>query len=254
MVNLPEPPSFRLTKQRALVTGGATGLGLACTIALARAGAQVSVASRNIATINATIEALAQIGINIEGFQIDITHIPSVETFFRNHDPFDIVVNSSGAARNKPAFDTSEADYDAVMELNTKGAYFVALEAARRMSDLGRGSIIQISSQMGLVGGIERTVYCASKHAVEGMVKAMAIEWAPMHIRVNSICPTFIATKLTAEVLKDSEKLAWIMSNIKLGRLGQLEDIMGAVVYLASDASRMVTGTHISVDGGWTAG
>ena len=139
------------------------------------------------------------------------------------------------------------------MATNARGAYFLAREAARAMKERG-GTIIQISSQMGVVGGVERTVYCASKHAVEGMTKAMAIEWGKYGIRVNTICPTFIRTEFTVATLDDPEKSAWVRSKIKLGRLGEVEDIMGAAVFLASDASALVTGTRIMIDGGWTAG
>ena len=251
MNQIPFTPSFQLNNKRALVTGGAQGLGLASSAALARAGAHVTIASRNLDTIRSATKKLKELGFQAEGFQLDLTEIENVQKFFNDKEQFDIVVNSSGCTRNSPALETKEEDFDLVMNLNVKGAYFVAIEAAKKMSK--GGSIIHISSQMGLVGGIERAVYCASKHAVEGMVKAMAIEWGPKKIRINSICPTFIRTKLTEKTLDDQEKLNWIMSNIKLGELGQVEDIMGAIVYLASDASRMVTGTNIVIDGGWTA-
>ncbi|NNK79187.1 MAG: SDR family oxidoreductase, partial [Litoreibacter sp.] len=137
--------------------------------------------------------------------------------------------------------------------VNVRAAYFLAQHAARGMIARGGGSIIQISSQMGLAGGPERAVYCGSKHAVEGFNKAMAIELGPESIRVNTICPTFIRTPLTESTLSDPEKRAWIEDKIKLPRLGRVEDIMGCVVYLASDASALVTGTALLVDGGWTA-
>ena len=126
--------------------------------------------------------------------------------------------------------------------------------AAEAMRDAGKpGSIIHISSQMGHVGGIDRAVYCASKHAVEGMVKAMAIEWGRLGIRINTLCPTFIRTPLGEQTLSNPERRAWIEEKIKLGRVGEVEDIMGAVIYLATDASALVTGTALKVDGGWTA-
>ena len=145
-----------------------------------------------------------------------------------------------------------EADLEAVVNVNFKGAYFLAQEAARGMTN--GGSIIQISSQMGHVGGQERAVYCGTKHAIEGINKAMAIEFGPDNIRVNSICPTFIKTPLTEGTFADPAKRAWIDEKIKLPRIGEVEDIMGAVQFLASDASALVTGTSILVDGGWTAG
>jgi NAD(P)-dependent dehydrogenase (short-subunit alcohol dehydrogenase family) len=151
--------------------------------------------------------------------------------------------------------DTKHGDFDAVMNANVRGAYFLATAVARGLMAASKpGSIIQISSQMGHVGGIDRAVYCGTKHAVEGMTKAMAIEWGPKGIRANTICPTFILTELTQPTFDDPEKRAWIEAKIKLGRVGRIEDIMGACVYLASDASALVTGTSLLVDGGWTAG
>ena len=140
------------------------------------------------------------------------------------------------------------------MALNLRAAYFLTREVARGLIAAGRpGSLINVSSQMGHVGGPDRTVYCASKHALEGMTKAMALEWATSGVRVNTICPTFIRSPLAEQTLAIPERRAWILSRIKLGRLGEIQDVMGAVVFLASDASAMVTGTHLIVDGGWTA-
>ena len=141
------------------------------------------------------------------------------------------------------------------MDTNLRSAYFLSTYAATAMKTAGvKGSIIHISSQMGHVGGVDRTVYCTSKHALEGMVKSMAIEWGELGIRINTICPTFIRTALTAATLDDPVRAAWINDKIKLDRVGEVEDIMGAALYLASGASSMVTGTHLLVDGGWTAG
>ena len=164
------------------------------------------------------------------------------------------MVNSAGLARHSKATDTTPEDFDAVMNINVRAAYFLAQQAARGMKTLGAGSIIQVSSQMGHVGGQDRAVYCGTKHAIEGINKSMAIEFGPDNIRVNSVCPTFIRTELTAPTFADPEKRAWIDSKIKLPRVGEVEDIMGAVLFLASDAAGMVTGTSILVDGGWTAG
>ncbi|MEM6478507.1 MAG: SDR family oxidoreductase, partial [Pseudomonadota bacterium] len=166
--------------------------------------------------------------------------------------PFDILCNSAGLARHAATLDVTEADFDAVAGINFKAAFFLAQAAARGMP-LG-GSIIQISSQMGHVGGVDRSVYAATKHALEGMTKAMAIDLGPRGIRVNTICPTFIRTPLTEQTFSNPERVRWIEDKIKLGRIGEVEDIMGAVVYLASEASALVTGTSILVDGGWTAG
>ena len=248
MTPLPKTPSFRLDGKRAFVPGGARGIGLACAAALAEAGAEVTVAARSADQVAEAASALGGSGV-----VLDVTDHDAVRTFFGQSGPFDILCNSAGLARHTSAMDTTPADFDAVMAVNVRAAYFLAQEAARGMVGRG-GSILQISSQMGHVGGIDRAVYCASKHAVEGMTKAMAIEWGPERIRVNTLCPTFIRTPLTAATFADPDKRAWIESKIKLPRVAEVEDIMGAVVFLASDASAMVTGTSLLVDGGWTAG
>jgi len=191
-------------------------------------------------------------GRSAEVLVLDQSDVGAIEAAFAA--PFDIVVNSAGLARHSAAVDTDQADYDAVMDLNVKGAYFLSAHAARALMGAGRaGSIIHISSQMGHVGGFDRAVYCASKHAVEGMVKAMAVEWGQHGIRINTVCPTFIRTPLTEPTFANPERLAWIMEKIKLPRVGEVEDIMGAVLFLASDASAMVTGSAMMIDGGWTA-
>jgi NAD(P)-dependent dehydrogenase (short-subunit alcohol dehydrogenase family) len=150
---------------------------------------------------------------------------------------------------------TTTADYDTVFGTNVRGAFFLTVAVAKGLLTAGRrGSLINISSQMGHVGGVDRAVYAATKHAVEGFTKAMAIEWGPSGIRVNTVCPTFIRTPLAEQTFAVPERRRWVEEKIKLGRIGEVEDVMGAVVYLASDASALVTGTAMMVDGGWTAG
>ena len=251
-MTLPRTPSFRLDGRRALVTGGSRGIGLGCAMALAEAGAHVVVAARGAERLHASVAEMRAAGVSAEALVLDVTDRAAVISAFDVQAPFDVLVNSAGLARHGPALDTTEADFDAVMSVNVKAAYVLAQEVARRM--MGAGSIIQVSSQMGHVGGVDRAVYCATKHAVEGMTKAMAIEWGSRGIRVNTLCPTFIRTPLTEATFADPEKVAWIESKIKLGRVGEISDIMGAVVFLASDASALVTGTSLLVDGGWTAG
>jgi NAD(P)-dependent dehydrogenase (short-subunit alcohol dehydrogenase family) len=166
----------------------------------------------------------------------------------------DVFVNSAGLARHSPALETKPDDFDVVMNVNLRGAYFAAQAAAGIMIDDGRaGSIITISSQMAMVGGVDRAVYCGSKHAVEGFTKAMAVEFGKHGVRINTICPTFIRTPLTEQTFARPERVQWIEEKIKLGRVGEIEDIMGAVQYLASGASSLVTGSALMIDGGWTA-
>ena len=164
------------------------------------------------------------------------------------------MVNSAGLGRHTPSLETSAEDFDAVMDVNLKGAYFLTQSIAKALIKAKKpGSLINISSQMGHVGGVDRAVYAASKHAVEGFTKAMAIEWGRHQIRVNTICPTFIRTPLTQSTFDNPDRKKWIEDKIKLGRVGEVEDVMGAVVFLASDASSMITGSALMIDGGWTA-
>lgn len=252
-MHLPKTPSFRLDGKRAFVPGGSRGIGLGCAVALAEAGAEVVIAARNADQVEETAKALREAGLTAKGISLDVTDIDAVSAAFDEHGPFDILCNSAGLARHSKATETTEQDFDAVMNVNVRAAYFLAQKAALQMESRGGGAIIQISSQMGHVGGQERAVYCGTKHAIEGINKAMAIELGPKNIRVNSICPTFIRTPLTEATFSDPAKRAWIDDNIKLPRVGEVEDIMGAVVYLASDAGSLITGTSILVDGGWTA-
>jgi NAD(P)-dependent dehydrogenase (short-subunit alcohol dehydrogenase family) len=253
-MTLPRPPSFRLDGRRALGTGASSGIGLAAAAALAQAGAAVTLVARRPAELEAARDAILAEGGQAQALALDITDLDATAAVVAGHGPFDVLVNSAGLARHSPALDTRPEDYDAAMSLNLRAAFFLTREVARGLIAAGRpGSLINVSSQMGHVGGPDRAVYCANKHALEGMTKAMALEWAPHGIRVNTLCPTFIRTPLGEQTLRNPERRAWILSKIKLGRVGEVEDIMGPVLFLASDASALVTGTHLIVDGGWTA-
>ena len=254
-MKLPHTPSFRLDGRRALVIGASRGIGLGCAMALAEAGAHVICAARGREALDETVSAMKGESLSVEALMLDITDLDALAAAMRDISSLDIFVNSAGTAHHAPALETTPENYDAVMDANIRAAYFASREAARLMVAGGKGgSVINISSQMGHVGGVDRTVYAASKHAIEGMTKSMAIEWGEHCIRVNTICPTFIRTPLTEPTFADPERVEWIRSKIKLGRVGEIEDIMGAVLFLASDASALVTGASILVDGGWTAG
>ena len=246
---LPVTPSFRLDGRRALVTGAGRGIGLALAAALAEVGAQVTLVARTAEEIKA-----AAIEMGCAWATLDVSDLSAVTAFFDAQPAFNILVNNAGTNRPKPMTDVTEADYDAVLDLNLKSAFFVAQAAARRMLAEGKaGSLIHIGSQMGHVGGPNRSLYCASKWALEGMSKAFALDLASAGIRSNTIAPTFIETPLTRPFFEDATFKASVLAKIKLGRIGRVEDLMGAVVYLASDAAAMVTGTSLIVDGGWTA-
>lgn len=251
---LPETPSFRLDGQRAVVTGAGRGIGLAAAAALAEAGAAVTLVARSTAEIEAAAEAIRSRGQSAEAVPLDVSDLASVSAFFAARPAFNVLVNNAGTNRPKAMTEVSEADYDAVLDLNVKAAFFVAQACAKRMIAAGaKGSMIHVGSQMGHVGGVNRSLYCASKWAIEGMSKSIALDLAPHGIRSNTLAPTFIETPMTKPYFEDQAFLDSVLAKIKLGRLGQVEDLMGAITFLASGASSLMTGTSLVIDGGWTA-
>ena len=253
-IELAKAPSFRLDGKRALVTGAGRGIGLAAAAALAQAGAQVTLAARTAREIEAAAQAIRARGERAQAIVLDVTDIAATRAAIGEAEPFDILVNNAGT--NRPAYlrDVTVEDFDAIFSLNVRAAFFMAQAVARRLIEVGRpGSIINISSQMGHVGAARRSVYCASKHAMEGFTKAMAIELAPHAIRVNSLGPTFLETPMTLPFFENKAFREEVLGKIKLGRLGQLDEITGAIIFLASDASSLMTGSALVIDGGWTA-
>jgi NAD(P)-dependent dehydrogenase (short-subunit alcohol dehydrogenase family) len=251
---LPHTPSFDLAGKHALVTGAGRGIGLAMAAALARAGAAVKLAARTTHEIEAAAHALREEGFQAEALYLDVSDFAAMADRIEATGPFDILVNNAGINRPMPMTDVTPEDYDAVLDLNLKSAFFVAQAVARGMIEAGKGgSLIHTGSQMGHVGGPARSLYCASKWGLEGMSKAFALDLAQYNIRSNTIAPTFIETPLTKPFLDNPAFRASVLQKIKLGRLGTVQDVMGAVVFLASPAASLMTGTSLVVDGGWTA-
>jgi len=242
-----------LAGRTALVTGAGRGIGRGCAHALAEAGADVVLVSRSpdeLETVAAEIRAL---GRRARPVALDVTDTKSVRHLVLELPELDVAVVSAGANVPEPFLEVSEEHLDALLALNVRAAFVTVQAAARRMAESGGGSIVLLSSQMGHVGAAGRTVYCTTKHAVEGLTKAAAVELAPRGIRVNTVAPTFVETPMTAPFLADAGFRADVESRIPLGRLGRVEDVSAGVVFLASDAAALVTGTSLLVDGGWTA-
>ncbi len=253
-IDLAKTPSFRLDGKRALVTGGGRGIGLAAAAALAEAGAHVTLAARTRSEIEDAAAAIRGRGQQAAALPLDVTDVAAVRRAIETAAPFHVLVNNAGM--NRPALlpDVTAEDFDAIFALNVRAAFFAAQAVALRLIAAKLpGSIINISSQMGHVGAARRTVYCASKHAMEGFTKAMAIELAQHNIRVNTLGPTFLETPMTKPFFANKAFRDEVLAKIKLGRLGQLDELAGAIVFLASDASSLMTGSALVLDGGWTA-
>ncbi len=255
MTDLPKPPSFRLDGKRALVTGAGRGIGLAAAAALADAGAHVVLAARTSSEIEEAAAAIRGRGGSAEAVPLDVTDLAAVRGVIAAQAPFHVLFNNAGANRPQPFIDFKVEDFDFLMQLNVRAAFFVAQAVAKRMVETGtKGSLIHTTSQMAFTTGPGRTVYCASKAAIESLSRGMAAELAPHGIRSNTLAPTFIETPMSRPFLAQKATADMVKAKIKLGRVGQVEDLTGAIVYLASDASSLMTGTHMLIDGGWTLG
>ncbi|MBA2689511.1 MAG: glucose 1-dehydrogenase [Burkholderiales bacterium] len=249
-------PSFRLDGKVALVTGAGTGIGAAIAMGLAQSGADVMLIGRTQSSLDQTSKAISNRGGYSQVIVCDVTKSEATRQVISALRRLDVLINNAGTNFPEPFVEVSDQHLDAMLDLNVRAAFVVAQAAARKMlEDTSRtdAAIINLSSQMGHVGSPNRTVYCMTKHALEGLTKAMAVELAPNKIRVNSIGPTFTDTPLVRRIVDSPEKRDFVMSKIPMGKLARLEDIMAAAVFLASPAALMITGTHLIVDGGWTA-
>jgi NAD(P)-dependent dehydrogenase (short-subunit alcohol dehydrogenase family) len=244
---------FRLDGLRAVVTGAGRGIGRGCALALATAGADVVAVSRTRAEVESVAEAVERRGRRGEAVVCDVTDPEAVAERIGSLNAIDVLVTSAGANRPEWFLDVGAAELDALLALNVKGTFLAAQAAARHMVAAGGGSIVTVSSQMGHVGAPRRSVYCATKHAVEGLTRALAVELAPHRIRVNAVAPTFVETAMTRPFLSEPGFRARVLERIPLGRLGSVADVASAVVFLASPAASLVTGASLRVDGGWTA-
>ena len=248
----------RLDGRSALVTGAGRGIGLAIATGLAQAGAEVYLVSRTRRELEQAADSIRTAGGAGIPVVCDITDGAEVRQALARIPRLDILINNAGGNIPEPFVEVSEEHLDRVLALNVRAAFLVAQAAARKMLEAPdrkeRGAaIVNISSQMGHVGSPGRSVYCMTKHALEGLTKALAVELAPHNIRVNSVAPTFIETPMTAPFFEEPRFRDWVLSRIPLGRLGKLEEVVAAVAFLASPAASLITGASLVVDGGWTA-
>lgn len=250
-------PSFRLDGQVALVTGASRGIGRGLCQALAASGATVAVAARSTADADEVVRSITDAGGRATRHVVDVTDLDSIRSgvdgVVARHGRLDVLVANAGLGANHAAVDVTESDWDEMMDVNIKGMFFTVQACARHMLEQGSGRIVAMSSQASVVGIRDHVVYCASKGAVNQMVRVLALEWGHRGVTVNAVAPTFIHTPGTAERLDDPEYLAGVLARIPIGRVGTIADVAGAVVYLASEAGAMVNGTVLTVDGGWTA-
>jgi NAD(P)-dependent dehydrogenase (short-subunit alcohol dehydrogenase family) len=246
--------AFRLDGKTALVTGAGRGIGRAAALALARAGAELVLVSRTRSELEEAAGAIEASGGKARPMVLDVTRSDTVRGAISGLGHLDILVNNAGLNRPQPFLEVDEPTLDLLLGLNVRAAFVVAQAAARRMVAQGGGVIINVSSQMGHVGSeLNRTVYVMTKHAIEGLTKAMAVELAPKGVRVVSIAPTFVETPLSKPFFDDPVTRKWIIDRIPLGRAGTVEEVANAIVFLASPAAALVTGSSLLVDGGWTA-
>lgn len=236
-----------------VITGASRGLGLACAEAFVVAGAEVILVARARAELEQVAAELRGKGGHVRAAQCDVTDDGQVAALFQGLERCDVLVNNAGTNRPQPFLDVDPATLDEIIRLNVRSMFIVAQAAARRMAQARSGAIVNMSSQMGHVGGRDRTVYCLSKHAIEGLTKSMAIDLAAHGVRVNSVAPTYIETPLTKPMLANEAFREDVLRRIPLGRVGTAEEVANAVLFLASSEASLITGTSLLVDGGYTA-
>jgi NAD(P)-dependent dehydrogenase (short-subunit alcohol dehydrogenase family) len=250
-------PNFRLDGQVALVTGASMGLGYGIAKALANAGARVVVAARNVAALEELAAEIGEEGGEALPLPLDLRDVGQIDAAFNQaRDRFgrlDILVNNAGLGANQPALAVTEADWDEMMAVNLKGLFFCCQAAGKLMLAQGHGRIVNMSSQASVVGIRDHAVYCATKGGVNQLTRVLALEWSAQGVTVNAIAPTFIYTPGTAGRLDNPEYLGGVLARLPIGRVGTISDVAAAVIYLASPAGALVTGTVLLVDGGWTA-
>lgn len=251
------PDIFDLGGKKAIVTGGSRGLGAAMALALARAGADLIIVARGEEELAARAERLKeQSGRQVTPVCADLTRLEDIDQLvakaLAQWGKIDILVNNAGYNRPQPAVEFTEENWDRTLDINLKGLFFTAQAVGREMIKRRYGKIININSQMGFVALYNRAAYCSSKGGVAQLTRALAVEWAPYNVNVNGIAPTFFETAMTIPLLADEEFRQEVLGRIPMGRLGRLDELAGTVIYLASDASSMVTGHTVMVDGGWT--
>jgi NAD(P)-dependent dehydrogenase (short-subunit alcohol dehydrogenase family) len=249
---------FRLDGRTVLVAGAGRGIGRSAAVALAHAGAEVWLMSRTVSELDAAVTELTAAGARAHALVCDVTDSAAVRRAIASLPSLDVLVNNAGTNIPEPFVNVSEDHLDTMLDLNVRAMFITAQAAVNKMLESTArktrgGVVINITSQMGHVGAPTRTVYCMTKHAMEGFTKALAVELAPQNIRVNSIAPTFLETPLTAPMFAKPEFAQWVMQRIPLGRLGQLDEVAAAIVFVASDAASLMTGTSLVIDGGWTA-
>ncbi len=246
-----------LQRQKVLVTGGSKGIGKDIALAFAKLGATVIITGRNESALSAAVHELKQHHHECSSIVADMQNVSKIYKMVDDAatlmDGLDVVVNNAGVNIPKPALEVTEEDWDSILDTNLKGSFFCSQRAGKYMIPQKSGRIINIVSQMAFVGYIKRAAYCSSKGGAVQLTKALAVEWAPYNIKVNSVAPTFIETELTATMFKDKDFQQDVLSRIPLGNLAQPSDVTGAVLFLASDMSKFITGETIKVDGGWTA-